>query len=228
MFPPLAILLGNYFTVSLKNVKSKNRALNFGFIITVVVYTIIGVGAIIAPKFIDFTRQSITPTFLYTEGILLIVSGVIIYIFYRANIIRGLFAIILSSAGFLYLANPEITIINNKSIKPLALFLQHQLQPQDEVVSFATYFQDLPFYIQRIVTVVDVEGELQYGILHQQNSRQWMIKDKEFFKRWYSDRKMYMLVVSDIYNSFSDNAKEHMYIIAQYLDTYLVTNKKPM
>ena len=80
-----------------------------------------------------------------------------------------------------------------RSVKALALALRPRLRPGDEVVSYHDYFQDLPFYLGRTVTVAAWRGELDYGMTHEDVSR-WMIGEDELWRRWNGPGRVYLVV----------------------------------
>ena len=58
-------------------------------------------------------------------------------------------------------------------MKALALELvQARLLPADEVTTLRAYYQDLPVYLARRITVVDWKGELEFGA--SPGRRQWL------------------------------------------------------
>jgi hypothetical protein len=80
-----------------------------------------------------------------------------------------------------------------RSVKALVQDLRPRLRPGDELASYHDYFQDLPFYAGRTVTVVAWRGELDYGMSHEDVSR-WMIAEPEFWKRWNGPGRIYVVV----------------------------------
>ncbi|HEV7516890.1 MAG TPA: glycosyltransferase family 39 protein, partial [Thermoanaerobaculia bacterium] len=79
-----------------------------------------------------------------------------------------------------------------RSVKALALALRPLLRPGDEVASYHDYFQDLPFYAGRTVTVAAWRGELDYGMTHEDVSR-WMISEEEFWRRWNGPGRVFLV-----------------------------------
>ena len=77
-----------------------------------------------------------------------------------------------------------------RSVKDLALALD--LKPGDEVMTYEEYYQDLPVYLQRRITVVNWTGELQFGTTVE-DSRAWMIDTATFRRRWMEPRTIYLL-----------------------------------
>ncbi len=85
---------------------------------------------------------------------------------------------------------------NTLSTRPFIKVLQQRLSPMDEVVAYKLYFQDLPFYLARRVTVVDWRGELLFGSQHQ-NTKAWLIDEKTFWQRWHRGKHFYVLTDHD-------------------------------
>ncbi len=73
--------------------------------------------------------------------------------------------------------------IDRSSVKPLALALTPQLAPPDMVVAYGSYWQDLPVYLNRNVTVAGWTGELSFGVQHYPHTHEWMIAPHTFWKR---------------------------------------------
>ena len=69
---------------------------------------------------------------------------------------------------------------DKRTIRPLTDILKQDLKPQDEVVAYSSYWQDLPVYLQRNVTVAGWTGELTFGVEHYPITQNWMIDAKAF------------------------------------------------
>jgi len=70
------------------------------------------------------------------------------------------------------------------SVKEFALTLKPLLRPGDEVACFHRYYQDIPVYLDRNVTVVRDDDEMAFGISVEPRTREWMLEDAEFWRRW--------------------------------------------
>jgi hypothetical protein len=127
----------------------------------------------------------------------------------------------------------SVSIINTKSIKPLALELRALLKPEDELVTYYRYFQDLPIYVERPITIVadwhapDIAfndnwlREIWYGMVFQDTS-QWLIDDKEFAARWNSAKRLYVVTDTDYYQTLK--AKMPVFLVGQDNDKVILTN----
>ncbi len=80
-------------------------------------------------------------------------------------------------------ANYNAGSFNKRTIKPLAEILIPTLQDVDMVVAYNSYWQDLPVYLTRNVTVAGWSGELGFGLEHTPNAKQWMITIPEFWEK---------------------------------------------
>jgi 4-amino-4-deoxy-L-arabinose transferase-like glycosyltransferase len=80
-----------------------------------------------------------------------------------------------------------------RSAKPLAESLWPQLKPEDEVASYHFYPHTLAYYLEHRVTIVGYTGELEFGARHD-DTRDWVIDDSEFWRRWNGPRRMYVVV----------------------------------
>ena len=224
IFPPIAMLIGNYLAPYWQNQKSRQIASGFGILF--ILNIVLGIGAIAATFILDFNEQAFSKQNLYVVAISMIISAFASIISYRRYGLSSGFVVltIITAALWLYIS-PVITTINRQSVKPLIITLQQQLKPEDEVISYGAYYQDLPFYLQRIITVANFEGELSFGMRHQDASA-WMIDQKIFWERWNSNKIVYLITSESNYSTLQPTAPDKMRIIAKHFDTLLVVNTK--
>jgi len=224
VFPPVALLIGNYITTYWQS--NQHRPITIGFSVLFILNLLLGIAAIVAIFTLKFYEHTITKQMLYVSAACVIIGGVISIIAYRRRGSAWGFTTLALSVSILWLyLSPVISIVNRQSIKPLILTLQQKLKPTEEVIAYNRYYQDLPYYLQRIVTVANFEGELDFGIKHQ-DTKGWMIDTKEFWKRWNSDKRVYLITDADSYRSLRPTAPDKMRIVATYLDEVLVVNSK--
>jgi 4-amino-4-deoxy-L-arabinose transferase-like glycosyltransferase len=221
---PLAILTGKYFADHWQS--NRNKAISIGVILFTVTFFFLGITAFFAPNFSTFQQQHVNAILFYRIGLLAICGALLTsLVYFRGSIRAGVIALIISTGVLFISVKPLIPLANHQSIKPLITLLQTHLQPGDEVVSFQTYYHDLPFYLNRIVTMVDYQGELKFGIQHTKNTENWVINKQIFTKRWLGNKKMFMITNTGNYMTLK-NQNLPMYLIANYLDNVLVTNKQ--
>jgi hypothetical protein len=126
----------------------------------------------------------------------------------------------------LTLGNQVFMRIDDRSVKPLALILNALKQADMEVVSYHGYYQDLPAYIGKRITVVGLNyiGELIFGIQHQDASA-WMIDDATFWARWRHQPHMYMVMDLGSYRSLNKEEAQWVYPIGQTSQNILLSNQ---
>ncbi|MEI7668647.1 MAG: hypothetical protein WCJ33_01020, partial [Pseudomonadota bacterium] len=101
----------------------------------------------------------------------------------------------------------------------------------DEVVLYNEYYQDLPIYLKRKITLVGWEKtELSFGAKHEDVSA-WLIDDKEFWKRWLkNDNTMFLVMREDTYKRLTNGKTAeslHFYPVMQDGRNILIINKIP-
>lgn len=202
IFPPIAMLMGNYF-VDLNNQNNHSWRTSVGFWALSALSFILGAVALLAIFILDFNDQAFTRENLGVVASFMWLNAGVTLIAYRKDTIALAFAalLIITSSIWLYLS-PIMTSVNRQSIKPLITTMQQKLKPEDEVICYRGYYHELPFYLGRIVTVVDYTGELNFGTLHQ-DTRAWMIDQKTFWEHWQKSkengRTIYLITREDHY-----------------------------
>jgi 4-amino-4-deoxy-L-arabinose transferase-like glycosyltransferase len=222
--PPLAILTGKYFADVWQQKRSRTLDICFSLVALINIACAIAVFVFVA----YFKRQpsSLDNINFYQIGGILLLGGLATAIIYfRTNASKGFFALLISTALFFMSTTPIITIMNQHSIKPLIMLLKSKLRPEDEVVSLNYYYQDLPFYLNRLVTVANYQGELEFGAAHTKGANNWIIDTQTLTKRWLTGKKMFMIAGQEDYNKLKQQ-KIPMYVIGAYLRTILLTNQQ--
>lgn len=220
VFPPLAILVGHYLAVHLDTNKNFFRK---EWLAILVGALLIGAVLLAIPYFDEVNDLTLTRIFSGAMAFCLILgSGLAMFYQSKASLKSGLTALFASMAIFLILVNVTVAAVDTRSIKSLTVALKGRLQPSDEVVAYHHYYQDLPFYVQRRVTVVDCCGELDFGMQHQ-NTHQFMIDEKEFWKRWAGTNKVYAVMSLTVYEALKHQHPD-LNLLASTKDNVLVTN----
>lgn len=134
-------------------------------------------------------------------------------------------ALAFTSVVFLGVVDRGFSYLDQKrSVKQLALVLKSRLQAGDEVMTYQEYFQDLPVYLERRITVVDWKGELRFGTEVEDVSG-WMIDEASFWRRWDGPRRAYLLTGQGNYDKLRAEGRGQFHLIAQTGSNVLVTNR---
>lgn len=222
VFPPLAMLVGHYISNQLE----KDFAIFKKQFLIILLESLLISSVLLAIPYVDEVNNlSLSFEILGAMSVCLIVgSATALFYAHRTYVQTALGILTATMAVFLILANIAVVAIDTRSIKPLAMVLKEKLKPTDEIVAYHRYYQDLPFYFQRRVTVVDCRGELDFGMQHQ-DTNQFMIDDANFWRRWHEKKNVYAVMSVEAYEALKQNHPD-MHLLASTKDNVLVGNKK--
>lgn len=223
--PPLVILLSTYLTQlwRTQQLGQLQDAVKFFSYLC----CLLGLASFIIPPYVTLNDPTPAKYSIGTAGVMFAATGWLVrYYFIKQQQFKRALTILLSGTFIafccLLIAVPAV---DTRSIKPLALTLQKHLETHDEVVSFKTYYQDLPFYLQRLVTIVRWKNELTFGLQHQANAHQRMIDEAEFWRRWSTKNKVYMVIANRYYQDLLKTHHQHLHLIQQTTRDSLVSNQ---
>lgn len=115
---------------------------------------------------------------------------------------------------------------NLGSVKPLAVKLRPMLKPGDKIVSYNTYYQDLPFYTRHPVIVVGWADELWFSLLHK-NTGNFIWSEQKLWREWQSSAGIYLMTKKKDYKQLEIQfPKKHFYLIGKIGKTVLLTNQE--
>jgi len=226
IFPPLAILIGRYLAAAWDG--RHLPGIPSGYWIFFIMSSMLVAAALMPGQrylkgYSDVARFTLS---VYTLTSLLTFGSLATLILGRYGGFRGGFsALTLTSVLFLMVLNSSLMLFNQRrSVKELAVALQHRLRPGNEVVSYQTYYQDLPVYLQRRITVVGWKGELDFGARVEDVSG-WMIEDAEFWQKWNGPFTVYMVTSRARYSKLLAQSGRQFYLVAQTDYDVLLSNK---
>ncbi len=199
VFPPLAILIGRYFAGAWEN--GVAPGLRAGFIALGVLASLLIIAAFVAPRFRpEIDKAALFPGIVLLVAIMLAGAATSWILARRYGNRSVLIAVIATTALFLTAANTLMPAVDTRSIKTIAGELKPMLRPGDDVISYHTYYQDLPVYLERRITVVDWTGELAFGTTVEDTSG-WMINDADFWHRWQGRGRVYVVTTRKNYDT---------------------------
>lgn len=236
IFPALALLIGNYISTSWE--KSKSIGIYFGIISFILSSLGILIFCLAAPY---FPELEISPPLIpYLNKVaILFAAATVIFIFLalqKKKLSTFFFTLLTISIAFLLIFNSSSATLNEGTAKPIALELKSVLKPEDEVITYFKYYQDLPIYLERRITIVaDWEAkdiplrdnwvrELWYGMPFQ-DTKQWLINEDTFWQRWHSTKRVFVITNTNYLAQFNRKAKNSFYKIGQFNQILLLSNK---
>jgi TM2 domain-containing membrane protein YozV len=192
------------------------------------------------PKIIIF--QDIRITLYFLSGLCLLTS---ILFFYRGKNFSNIAQILIfSTVMFLFVIS--YTVSKNKSSAvyattyPLISKIKPYLHSTQKVFLYKIYRQDLPFYLEQKINIVNnwsnyhfqkrdsQLGQLAWAMQFDSQSNTWMLEDSIFWEEWNATEvsSLVFLRTEDI-NQFNQMSKKKFYPIASYSDLTVISSFDP-
>lgn len=219
LLPPLALLIARYL--------AQMQDLRVGFSALLVLGALAGAAlAFVAHYAPDNEVIAALGWRVYVLTAALLLAAAVPFIASRLySSSAALLAIVLTWLLFLgtfALTLPQLDA--ERSIKPLALALKPRLRPGDEVMTYRAYYQDLPVYLGRLVTVAGWKGELEFGTTVE-NTSKWIIDDKTAWQRLRGPQTVYVVTERSNLESLRDRSQARLRVIAENGHHILLLNK---
>lgn len=219
IFPAVALLTARYLAMH-----AHQAGVKWGIILLPCIWFTLGLFGTLwlwHHPAVDLPKPGI-PFLVAGYSVFLLASLLAAFSYIRHHIKIAFILLTLGSAISFIIFSTGIPRVDTRSIKPLVQILKPLLHTQDKIVAFGNYYQDLPFYLNQQVMTVNVEGELSFGMQHQ-NTSAWMLKEAKFWPLWESDQRVFMLVDHARYQFFKKN-KKSIYLVAATPQDVLLTN----
>lgn len=224
VMPPLAILVAIYVRKALNQPASKGMKIGFCFMAAFAM----AVSAVL----IYFPRHSQLPdqetaTLYLTSAAALFSIGFLLACFaaLQNKLLRAVIIAIATNSFFLVIIQAAMPAIDTRTILPLANIIKQVAKPDEEIIAYNQYYQDLPFYLQRRVTILNWKNEMSYGMQHQ-DTREWMITDLVFWQRWHGSKRVFAMMGTVDYDRFKHKyINEKSYPVAINMNNILITNQ---
>lgn len=234
IFPALALMVSHYLD------RHWERAQTIGFRIGTLIFIffslLMTLAATVSPSIsaLEIPPETI-PALIFTACLFLFAALLCGKFWRRTSIAATVYCFILTAGlGLLTLAASAINI-NQKSIKPVATQLRPLLTPDDEVVTYYKYYQDLPIYLERRISIVenwtapDIINrdnwvrEMWFGMQFQ-DTQDWLLNEKAFWQRWHGAKRLFVLMDESDYPQFIRKAGGRVYNVGRYRDVVWVSN----
>lgn len=224
IFAPFALILGRYLDQACtdNNVKSIERGLK-------ALITVSWIMALFIP--IVLYRFNIPMPWHLKASIGFILALLVLgplgvyYCFHTRSYKYGFLGLLTFAVTFHAALTCAWPYLEDRSVKPIALYLLAHRKPDERVVCFNRYYQDLPAYLGETVTVVNWQGELEFGI-KQEDTSSWMIDEETFWKLWTKEKKMYMVTRKVIFEQLDPQRRQALHLVHETHEDILVTNKE--
>ncbi len=198
IFPPLSVLLGHYLAGIWNGARPK-KGFRFGVYATIILLSVLAVTLSLIHHFTG--ANSKIGVALATAGsdikpiavALLIAAGILFYVIRNETNRAAIVTLAVISVLFLQMADNVMRHYTKDSMKRFSHIIRDEDTPS-EVAMYRLYYQDMPVYLHKRITLVDWKGELSFGTEHEDTSA-WMIDEAELWKRWNTKGHLMFLVV---------------------------------
>lgn len=234
VFPPLSLLVGSYLSSIWDNTR-----VNILYPVVAILSALILITLALLLASLHFGILDYPPAFLpflYGIMVILVLFGIsAIYLARKARLPALFSACTMSSAAILLALSLSASHLNQNTAKPLTTLLLPRLLPQDEVVNYFKFYQDVPLYLGRRISIVanwsspDIQlkdnwlRELWYGMAFQKTD-DWLINENTFWQRWNGGRRLFVFLNVNYLANFKKHAGQY-YILGQHNDILLLSNK---
>lgn len=191
VFPPLALLIGKYLA------DGWNGGDLWGFRPGAVAFSIISAllaaALFIVHRYVPAVDTMGTTLVLWTAGGWLLLGSIAVWTSSGRDAARRTIVHLIAAVSlFLIIMGAVASAFDTRSLKPLAMTLKPLLRSGDEIAHYHNYYQDLPVYLERRMTVVGWKGELEFGTTIE-DTNGWMIDEAELWKRWKGPNRMFLV-----------------------------------
>lgn len=221
VFPPLAIIVARYLD---SHWDVHTKGLQLGFFSAFAMSVCFNLGILFLIWHDDIHSMS-APLALLVLSFLCICLLVAFLRYQYKTVQVGIKPLLLGMGIFIILINLCSDLFETRSVKPLASQLLQIINQNDHIYTYNDYYQDLPFYLKRKVTIVSWVGELKFGSKHQDMSTIFAT-DAQFWKDWNSSNRVFMVLELNDYKSLIRNQIKRLHPIAKTKRSILLSNQE--
>jgi 4-amino-4-deoxy-L-arabinose transferase-like glycosyltransferase len=234
VFPPIAALLGRYFTAAWKEEPAPD--FKAGFFATLALLITAGGTLPVMSTLMDADNKVLVALGQASSeaqhfSIACFVAAMVLFIVYLQGRTRHVIVtLILTTCVILQLGDAIAAHYDKDSMQAFGGIIRSLAKPDAEVAAYDSYYQDLPIYTGQRITIANWKGELEFGAEHEDTSA-WIIDDKEFWKRWLKPKHLMFAVMR--YESYVRVTKDlkpeklHLYMLQQLGRNILFVNVPP-
>lgn len=232
IFPALALLTGRY--LSSKWVFATQRTIRIASL-SLALFALMLMGLfLLLQNYLNLSHHF--KPYLIIICCILGLSALISLALIKAQHLKGhiVLSLALSGAVLLMLTLGAVHL-NHNSTKPLVKNLQTIIKPEDEVITYFKYYQDLPLYLGRQITVVSNWNadtiakndnwlrELWLGLRFQKKA-DWFINEEAFWQRFNGEKRVFVFLNTNYFEQFKKQANYYFYM-GKHHETILLSNQ---
>lgn len=217
IFPPVALLIGRYYAAGWERQDAAAPNAHPGYRVLLIAAVVLSAALLRSSFFLPASVriEELLGGWRIAMALTLLLGAIAPWALASSQKNRHAFIVLaVVSAILLTEVNAAAPRVETKSVKDLSVALKTLLKPEDEVAVFQNYYQDLPVYLGRRVTVVDWKGELDFGRTVE-DTGQWMIDSGKFWERWNGPATMYMVTDIKTYETLLKDHRQTLFPVAQ-------------
>ena len=224
VLPPLALLIGKYLADGWE--RNALRGFGAGQISYSVITAVLAIGLFIVHRYVPALNTFGMTVVCWTVGGWLLLKCTAVWTSRgRDTVNRVVIHIVLAFSVFFIAGSAIAPKLDTRSLKPFAQVLKPILRPGDEVAHYRNYYQDLPVYLERRMTLVEWRGELDFGMTTEDVS-DWMINEAELWKRWQGPARIFLVAGTKDADAVRTTQNGPFFLIAQNKNTVILSNKE--
>ena len=221
IFPALAILIGHYLVQTLRRAAKLNAS--------IYAYLLCCVGLLVALWFAPMYVEPIDPEFsqrFFKIMLCCVLASALSVLTFtiKQQTVKAIASMGVGAAVCLLVFMVSWSHLYDKTLKPVIADVMPQVRTYDVIVSYDAYFQDLPVYTERIITVVNPRGEIRWGSTLEDTSA-WIVTFEDFWQRWQGEQRF--IVFAHARDEAAIRSQGHTIYIVYKTPRYIVfTNKE--
>lgn len=228
VLPAAALLIGRYLA---EGWRESTRGVRIGLSVFAGIAGVVAVAVVVVriPQKYSLLAAVLEGWRIGVASVLAATGVAVVWLMRRGSVRHALVAMATGTAVLLVGFNFLAGAIDLRSTKSLALALRSRIEPGDSVFCVGEYFQDFPVYLNRLVDVVDYEGELAFGIQSEpKQAASRFIDGDTFARRWREAPVAYALVPRRKMDTWFAARTLPRTVVAETSDAVLLLNQQPV
>lgn len=234
IFPALALITGRYLALAWET--ASNRYAYITSMALILFFIIAGIIFATAPHYNDSNLIQNSKPLLGILATATIVGATLLLLCLRYVNIRRLFIFcVILNVGMLLVVVKNAHLINTDSTRNLVAVLKAKANPQDVIVDYFKFHQDIPIYLGKTIQLVadwdapDIDQrdnwvrEMWLG-RSAPGASDILIPESRFWKIWHSDRRVFVFVNDNYLEQFKRGTDKYQ-IVAKENNVYLISNR---
>ncbi len=209
IFPPICVLMGRYFAAAWQEKPAPGFTLGIFAMLLLLILAAIAPALLMqvldADSKVIITLRQAKDEANHLSVAAMIGAGLLLIVYIQGRAKHVVITLIIIAAFIIELGAQVSMYYNKDTMRVFAASIEQLNLPDYEIITYDNYYQDLPVYLKKRVTIANWKGELEFGAEHEDTSA-WIIDDKEFWHRWLADKHIIFAIMrKETYNQIIKN-----------------------